>query len=108
VTSVYLVTWRIARTFGWRGLAVVVIVLAAIGPPRDYVYMMRFPEWGSYGTGVAPFAAVAAIYASMVPVGHLAMRLVAGPAQDSPLARRPWRSRDLKNQQAEPVSEREG
>jgi hypothetical protein len=30
---VYLVTWRIARRFGWRGLVVVVVFAAAIGPP---------------------------------------------------------------------------
>src|SRR5712692_2921861 len=39
---IYLVTWRIARRFGWRGLALVVVVLAVIGPPRDYGYMARF------------------------------------------------------------------
>jgi hypothetical protein len=32
---IFLITWRIARRFGWRGLAMVLIVLAAIGPPRD-------------------------------------------------------------------------
>src|SRR4029450_13775062 len=42
---VFLITWRIARRFGWRGLAVVLVVLAIIGPPRDYWYMRQFPEW---------------------------------------------------------------
>ena len=51
---VYLITWRIARRFGWRGLAVVLVVLAVIGPPRDQWYIRRFPEWGSYGPGIAP------------------------------------------------------
>src|SRR5215470_4864124 len=27
----YLITWRIARRFGWRGLAVVVVVFALLG-----------------------------------------------------------------------------
>ena len=27
------------------GLAVVLLVVAVIGPPRDYAYMRRFPEW---------------------------------------------------------------
>src|SRR4051812_12732274 len=36
---IFLITWRIARRFGWRGLAVVMIVLAIIGPPRDYAYI---------------------------------------------------------------------
>ena len=87
---VYLITWRIARRFGWRGLAVVVVVAAIIGPPRDYAYMARFPEWGAYGPGVAPVLAISATYIIMVLLGHGVMRLVAGPAQDSPLARWPW------------------
>jgi hypothetical protein len=88
--AIYLVTWRIARRFGWRGLAVVVLVLAGIGPIRDYKYMQMYPEWGSYGPGVAPFVAIAVIYAAIVPLGHFVMSRVAGPSQGSPLARRPW------------------
>ena len=87
---IYLITWRIARRFGWRWLAVVVIVAAVIGPPRDYWYMARFPEWGAYGPGVVPVLAIAATYVVMVVLGHGVMRLVAGPARVSPLARRPW------------------
>src|SRR6266436_6605400 len=48
---IFLITWRIARRFGWRGLGVVLAVAAVIGPPRDYWYMRHFPEWGSYGPG---------------------------------------------------------
>jgi hypothetical protein len=87
---IYPITWRIARRFGWRGLAVVVIVAAVIGPPRDYSYMARFPEWGAYGPGIAPVLAISATYVVMVVLGHWVMRLVAGPARGSPLARRPW------------------
>ena len=87
---IYLITWRIARRFGWRGLAVAVIVAAVIGPPRDYWYMARFPEWGAYGPGVAPVLAIAATYAVMVVLGHGIMRLVAGPARADRLARRSW------------------
>lgn len=32
---IYLITWRIARRFGWRGLAAAAAVAALIGPPRD-------------------------------------------------------------------------
>jgi hypothetical protein len=88
--AILLVTWRVARRFGWRGLAVVVVILAIIGPPRDYAYMKTFPEWGEYGPGIAPFVAVALIYALLVPVGQSVMRLVAGPARADPLARRAW------------------
>jgi hypothetical protein len=87
---IYLVTWRIARRFGWRGLALVVIFVAVIGPPRDYWYMARFPEFGIYGPGIAPVLAIAATYVLMVSLGHGVMRLVTGPARGSPLARRPW------------------
>jgi hypothetical protein len=87
---VFLITWRIARRFGWRGLAVFLVALAIIGPPRDYLYMRRFPEWGSYGPGIAPVFAISAAYVVWVLVGHGVMRLVAGPAREDRLARRPW------------------
>src|SRR5262245_8292441 len=87
-----IITGRIGRRFGWRGLAVGVIAAAVIGPPRDYWYMQRFPEWGSYAPGVAPILAISATYVILVVLGHGVMRLVAGPARGSPLARRPWES----------------
>jgi hypothetical protein len=87
---VFLLTWRIARRFGWRGLMVVLIVLAIIGPPRDYWYMKRFPEWGAYGPGFAPMLAISATYVLLALVGHGVMRLVAGPARGDRLAQRPW------------------
>jgi hypothetical protein len=89
---IYLITWRIARRFGGRGLAVAAIVAAVIGPPRDYWYMSKFPEWGSYAPGIAPIVAIAATYALMVLLGHGVMRLIAGPAGEDRLARRPWDS----------------
>jgi uncharacterized membrane protein len=87
---IFLITWRISRRFGWRGLAVVLVVLAIIGPPRDYLYMRLFPKWGSYGPGIAPVLAISATYVILVLVGHGVMRLVAGPASADRLARRPW------------------
>ena len=86
---IFLITWRIARRFGWRGLAVVVIVFAVLGPVRDYQYMARFPEWGAYAPGVAPVLAVSATYVILIVMGHGVMRLVAGPAHDDRLARPP-------------------
>jgi FAD/FMN-containing dehydrogenase len=88
--SIYLVTWRIAQRFGWRGLAVVVVFAAIIGPARDSSYMTKFPEWGTYAPGLAPVLAIAATYALMIVVGQSVMRLAAGPARGSPLGRRPW------------------
>ena len=87
---IFLITWRVARRFGGRGLAVVVMVAAIIGPPRDYWYMANFPEWGAYAPGVAPVLAIAASYAVIVALGHGVMRLVAGPAREDRLALRPW------------------
>jgi hypothetical protein len=88
--DVILITWRIARRFGWRGLAAVGVFGASIGPPRDSWYMKRFPEWGSYGPKIAPFLAVSAADVILLIVGHGAMWMVAGPAREDLLARRPW------------------
>ena len=84
---IYLITWRVARRFGWRGLAIVVMVSAIIGPMRDYWYMAKFPEWGSYAPGVTPVLAVSATYVVMILLGHGVMRVIAGPAREDRLAR---------------------
>ncbi len=89
---IFLITWRIARRFGWQGLAVVLVVLAVIGPLRDQWLLRRFPESGSYGAGIAPVLAISVSYVVLVLVGHGVMRLVAGPAREDRLARRPWES----------------
>src|SRR5258706_2179246 len=79
VTPIYLVTWRVARRFGWRGLAVCLVVVAIIGPPRDYLYATKYPEWMVFAPGVAPILADGATYIGIVALGHALMRLVAGP-----------------------------
>ena len=89
---IFLITWRIARRFGWRGLAVVLCAVAVIGPLRDSWYMSKFPEWGSYGPGFAPMLAVSGAYVALGIVGHGIMRLVAGPAASDRLARPLWRA----------------
>jgi hypothetical protein len=81
VTPIYLITWRIARRFGWRGLAVCLGIVAIIGPPRDYLYAMKFPEWMVFAPGVAPLLADAATYVGIVAIGHAVMHLIAGPAR---------------------------
>ncbi len=87
-TPIYLVTWRVARRFGWRGLAVCVGIVAVIGPPRDYLYAATFPKWMVFAPGVAPILADSATYILIVVVGHAVMRLVAGPAREDRLARK--------------------
>jgi len=90
---VFLITWRIARRFGGRGLALVAFAVAVIGPVRDYRYMAIFPEWGSYAPGLAPVFAISAAYVILGVLGHGLMRLIAGPAAADRLVRRPWEPR---------------
>ena len=76
----YLITWRVARRFGGRGLAVCVVIAAIIGPPRDYAIAAMFPEWMVFSRGIVPLIADATVYALLIVVGHGVMRLVAGSA----------------------------
>jgi hypothetical protein len=89
LTPIYPVTWRLARRFGWRGLAVFVGIVTVIGPPRDYLYATMFPKWMVFAPGIAPIVADGATYAAVVVVGHTVMRLIAGPASQDRLARQP-------------------
>jgi hypothetical protein len=79
---IYLVTWRVVRRFGWRGLAVFVGAVAVIGPPRDYFYAAKFPEWMVFAPGYAPVIADAATYVAIVVVGHAVMQLFSVPLRD--------------------------
>jgi hypothetical protein len=85
VTPIYLVTWRVVRRFGWRGLAVCLGIVAIIGPPRDYLYAMKFPEWMVFAPGVAPIIADSLAYIGIVAIGHAVMYFVAGPSREDRL-----------------------
>jgi len=87
LTPIYLVTWRLARRFRWRGLAVFIGSVAVIGPPRDYLIAATFPKWMVFAPGVTPILADAVTYVGMVAVGHAVMRVIAGPAIEDQLAR---------------------
>ena len=87
-SPIYLITWRVARRFRWRGVAVCLVVVGVIGPPRDYLYAALYPEWMMFAQGVAPVLADAATYLGLVVVGHVVMWGVSGPAREGPLARR--------------------
>jgi hypothetical protein len=89
-SPIYLITWRVVRRFSCRGLAVCLIVVGVIGPPRDYLYAALYPEWMVFARGVAPVLADAATYVAIVALGHAVMRLVSGPARGSRLARQPF------------------
>jgi len=84
---IFLITWRIARRLGGRGLAVVAVIAVVLGPVRDYRYMAAFPECGTYAPGLAPVFAISAAYLILGILGHGTMRLVAGPAAADRLAR---------------------
>jgi len=86
----FLITWRIARRFGGRGLGVVVGVVAVLGPFRDSWYMAKFPHWGFYAPGLAPMLAISAAYVVLGISGHGVMRLIAGPAEADRLTHRFW------------------
>ena len=87
LSPIYLVTWRVGRRFGWRGLAVCLCIVAVIGAPRDYLIAATFPKWMVFAPGVAPILADAATYVGMVALGHAVMRPIAGPASEDQLAR---------------------
>jgi hypothetical protein len=86
-SPIYLVTWRLVRRFGWRGLTVFTFIVAIIGPPRDYLFAAVFPAWMVFAPGLAPIFADAVAYVGIVVLGHAVMRLIAGPATADRLAR---------------------
>jgi hypothetical protein len=89
LSPIYFITWRVVRRFSWHGLVVCLIVVAVIGPPRDYLYAAIYPEWMVFARGVAPVLADAATYVAIVALGHAVMWLVSGPSQGSRLSRQP-------------------
>ena len=89
LSPIYLITWRAARRFGWRGLAVCLIVAGSRWPASRLSVRCDVPGVGSVRAGRAPVLADAATYVGIVALGHAVMRLVSGPALGSPLARQP-------------------
>jgi len=80
VTPIYLVTWRVVRRFGWRGLAVCLGIVAIIGPPRDYLYALKFRRgWCSRGDST-DHRRRPGLYRYR-RIGHGVMTLVAGPSR---------------------------
>ncbi len=79
---------QVARRFGWRGLAVFVGAAAVFGPPGDYLFAAKCPEWMVFAPGVAPILADAVTYIGILALGHAVVCLVAGPAREDQLARR--------------------
>jgi hypothetical protein len=83
----FLILWRVVRRFSWRGLAIFLMAVAVIGPPRDYLIARSFPEWMVFSPGIVPVLIDAVTYVGMVAVGYLVMRWVAGRDDTDALAR---------------------
>jgi hypothetical protein len=88
LSPLYLISWRVARRFGWRGLVVALGLVTLLGAPRDYLYAAKRPRWMVFSPGIVPFLADAATYCGLMVVGHAVMRLIAGPALEDRLAER--------------------
>ena len=88
---VFLLTWRIARRYAGRGLAIALLLAALVGPFRDSAFMAAFPEWGYYAPGITPMLAISAAYVIMGVVGHGIMRLIAGPSTKDLLTSWLWK-----------------
>jgi serine/threonine protein kinase len=84
-----LASWRIARRFGWRGLAAFVIVASIGAPIRERLYLSA-AHLMVVAPGVVPGIAYTLSWACALLLSHSIMRLVAGPAVDDRLARRRW------------------
>jgi hypothetical protein len=84
-----LIGWRISRRFGWRGQVVFLTVLAIVGTFRDYVVAERLLKVIAFRPGPGMVLCDAALWAGLTAFAQAVMRLVAGPAQADPLARRP-------------------
>ena len=95
-TPVYLITWRVARRFGGRGLVVLAVGAAIMGPVRDYRVAAMFPDWIAFSPGLA----VATIYALLVIVRHAVMHVVSGPALGDSFAQLPGRRKEQRCRQA--------
>ncbi len=84
VSCLYFVALLIVIYFT-RATAVVICIVAIIGPPRDYLYALKFPSWMVFAPGVAPIIADALAYIGIVAIGQAVMRLVAGAAREDRL-----------------------
>jgi hypothetical protein len=86
-----LASWRIARRFGWRGLAAFVIVASIGGPIRERLYLST-AHLMVVVPGAVPWIAYTVSWACALLLSHSIMRLMAGRASDDRLARRRLRT----------------
>ena len=86
---VALTGWRIARRFGWRGLAGFVAAVSIVGPIRDRLYLTA-AHLVVVAPGPVPWIASTVTWACALLLSHSIMRLMAGPACEDRLALRRW------------------
>ena len=84
--------WRIARRFGWRGLAAFVIVASIVLPCPicSRPELSSAAHLGVVVPGTLPWIAYTLSWACALLLSHSIMRLMAGRAGDDRLARRRW------------------
>jgi len=85
--ALLLVSWRIARRFGWLGCVAYILLMASIFATRDRFYWDYLMRVMVATPGVRPILADAAFLLSGLVLGHVTMRLVSGPARQDSLAR---------------------
>ena len=84
----FLVSWRVARRFGWAGVAVFIVAVSADLTVRDRMYWDTFMQMMTVSWGIQPLLADTALFVLGFTLGHAAMRMVAGPAKGDGLSRR--------------------
>jgi hypothetical protein len=85
---VFLISWRVARRFGWVGLAVFIVLVSAQFTFRDRMYWDTVMHMMTISWRVQVVLADTALFVLGLTLGHAAMRMVAGPAEGDGLAQR--------------------
>ena len=85
--ALLLVSWRVARRFGWLGCILYIILLGANFAVRDRFYWDYLMRVLVATPGIGPIVVDTAFLVSGLGLGHFTMRLVAGPARLDSLVR---------------------
>jgi serine/threonine protein kinase len=84
----FLISWRVARRFGWVGTAIFIVLASAQFTVRDRMYWDTFMHMMTISWRIQALLADTALFVLGVTLGHAGMRMVAGPAKGDGLARR--------------------
>jgi hypothetical protein len=88
-SAVYLlVSWRLARRFGWTAVGVFIIVVAVIVTGGNRLLFEKVTQIMTVSSGVRPLLADAAFVSVGLMLGYAVMRLIAGPARNDQFARK--------------------